>query len=864
MSEDLIQKSHQLEILLAANADLIRAVELDDVLQKIIDWAFQAIPNAEMGSVLLVNEDRKVLEIKAQKGYDPAKAKKFYLPLGEGYASYAVSTAKNLLIGDLIHENSSLNELTVALPTSRQILSAVTALLSVKNKIIGTISLENCSITYAFTEDDLKLLTAFAAQSSLAIENALLYENVRRHSRQLEMLNSVNARLIQTIEIKSLLKVIVDSAFKAIPKAEKGAVLLLDEERKVLEVKASVGYDVATFRDFVLPVGRGYSGIAVLEKKNFVIADLSAEASGRFRLNGEPTGGIKSAITAILQVKDNVIGTISLENFSETHAFNGDDLTLLASFASQAALAIENAKFYEILEKEVEERTKKLREMNARIIESDRLKSEFLANMSHELRTPLNAIIGFSGLLIDEMSGNLDEEQRDCLRDIRLSGKHLLQLINDILDLSKIEAGKMELYPEPFLFSDIMFAVHRTVIPLLEQKHQVLDVNIPRDCPMLLADPHKIKQVLINLIGNAIKFSPENTRIKVEASLQKSHSQKLFQIAVIDEGRGIAEEDQKIIFDEFRQVDSSSTREEPGTGLGLALCRKLVEMHGGKIWVESNLGHGSKFVFYIPQVEAAPFARTESPQTRNYDNDFILVVEDDLQSANLMKRFLEMEGYHVITIRNGLEAMDQIRKIRPMAITLDIMLPGKDGWEILQEIKSDPSIRDIPVFIVSVMEDKERAYGLHADDYFVKPVNRLQMLSRIRHLTDGRKDRKIVQKILLADDDATALFLAASFLEQEGFSVKKARDGREALNLLHDVKFDLVILDLLMPNMNGFDVMEAMRSDLQLKDIPIIVITAKELTSDDRALLSGQVRRLMQKSSYSIHDLLYEIKHAIG
>jgi CheY-like chemotaxis protein len=229
-----------------------------------------------------------------------------------------------------------------------------------------------------------------------------------------------------------------------------------------------------------------------------------------------------------------------------------------------------------------------------------------------------------------------------------------------------------------------------------------------------------------------------------------------------------------------------------------------------------------------------------------------------------MKRFLEIEGYHVVTIRNGLEVMDQIRKIRPMAITLDIMLPGKDGWEILQEIKSDPAIQDIPVFIVSVMEDKERAYGLHADDYFVKPVNRVQMLSRIRHLTDGRKDRKAVQKILLVDDDATALFLAASFLEREGFFVKKGRNGTEALDLLRSQKFDLVILDLLMPNLSGFDVMEAMRSDPQLREIPIIVITAKDLTSEDRTLLSGQVRRLMQKSSYSIHDLLYEIKHAIG
>lgn len=865
---EITKKSNQFDIINAVHETLLREVELDKVLEKIIALSMKAIPAAEKGSVLILNEEKQILEVRAQIGYDDALMKTFSLRLGEGYGGEAVALGKNFLIHDLDSEDIHLRNITTEIASTKRIKSAVTSVLKVKDKIVGTISLENCSVTHAFNEQDLKLLTSFASPASLAIENAILYESVQRRSRELEMLNKVNSELIQSVDLETVLQKVIDSAILAIPSAKMGSVLLLDDSGRILLVKAFQGYEPEALRNFVLPVGKGFSGTAVQEKRNFIISDLSLPEYRKFWLNGEKDSGhsgIRSAMVAVLQVKDKVIGAISLENPTEADAFKTNDLKVLTSFASQAAMAIENAKFYETLEDEVASRTRKLQDVNVRLIEADRLKSEFLANMSHELRTPLNAIIGFSELLLDESTDIEIKNKQECLRDIHRSGKHLLQLINDILDLSKIEAGKMELHLENFLFSDLMYSVQRTALPLLDKKNQRLKIDIPKNFPAMFADPNKIRQIMLNLISNAIKFSPPETVIHVNAEFNEDNGNHIFDIAVIDQGRGIREEDQHIIFEEFRQIDGSTTREDQGTGLGLALCKRLVEMHGGTITVESAYGQGSTFRFRIPQTNMDLEEIVENiHQSGPGLNDFILVVEDDLASANLMKRFLEMDGYHTVIVRNGEDVLAEAKKIRPLAITLDIMLPGRDGWDVLHELKSDRITQAIPVFIVSVMDNKDRAYSLHADDYFIKPIDRKQILSRIGSLRKRNGAKKPISRILVVDDDDNALFLTSSFLEKEGFIVRKARDGSKAFEMIREEKPDLVILDLLMPHVSGFEVMELMRKDPDLQDIPVIVLTAKELTDEDREQMSGQVRKFMQKASYTIYDLLYEIKRVVG
>jgi signal transduction histidine kinase/ligand-binding sensor domain-containing protein/DNA-binding response OmpR family regulator len=510
----------------------------------------------------------------------------------------------------------------------------------------------------------------------------------------------------------------------------------------------------------------------------------------------------------------------------------------------------------EILEQKVAERTQTLQEMNARIMEADRLKSEFLANMSHELRTPLNAIIGFSELLLEDIRDTGTPDQVESLIDIHSSGKHLLQLINDILDLSKIESGRMELYPDVFYLSELLISVRHTMLPLLEKKKQLLLWELLPDMPPLYGDASRIKQVLINLVSNANKFSGEETTILIRAGVWETDSTKVF-VAVSDEGPGIALHNQELIFDQFRQIDGSSTREGQGTGLGLALCRQLIQLHGGHIWVESEEKKGSTFIFTLP-IHRHPEPHPHSDWTDRLKSDAtILVVEDDVQSYHLLRRYLEGAGFQTQHIPTGNGVLDEARRLKPLAITLDVMLPGKDGWEVLQELKSDPVTCGIPVFVISIVDNKELAYRLNADDYFVKPIDRHQFIERMRGLVESSP--LPVRQILVVEDDEQSIDLIRLLLEQENFKILSGRNGLEGLAVLQETKPDLIILDLMMPRMNGFQMLDEVRQHEQWKHIPVIVLTAKDLTSEERELLSTHVRSVMHKTSYHMKDLLAEV-----
>ncbi|MBX7152266.1 response regulator [bacterium] len=855
LQRNITEQSHELELLHSVTTRLLQTHDLNALLQLIIDSAISAIPSAEKGTLMLFNSDQNALIIHASHGYNATIAKGFRMSISEGFAGYAFREKKNLLIDDLSTEHFVAPAAVLAEP----IRSCVVAVLQVKDIAIGVISLENGSRVKAFADPDLKLLSAFASQAAVAIENTRLYAGLKQRTRELEMLFTVSTNLIQTIDLESLLEIVIQSAVTAVPSAEKGAVVLFNEDKSWLEVKAQYGYNGDKIKDVIIKPGLGYSGIAVLEKRNILIPDLWSPEAERYRIESDyENRSIQSAVTALLQVKEHIIGTISLENGHRKNAFSEDDLKLLTTFASQAALAIEHAQFYNTLERKVEDRTHELRELNAKLIEADRLKSEFLANMSHELRTPLNAIIGFSELLMEQVTGPVNAEQLQCLRDIHQSGRHLLQLINDILDLSKIEAGKMELYREDFSVNDLLTLVHRTVFPMLERKSQKLDIRNEKSFPFIYGDSNKIKQIVINLLSNAIKFSPPGSTITIDTAMRDEKLQPMFEMSITDQGRGIHEKDHHIIFDEFRQIDGSHTREDSGTGLGLALCKRLVEMHGGKIWVESAVNQGSKFVFQIPQI------RMDDTTSNNINpsGNTILIAEDDPQSANYMKKILEIEGYPATVVHRGDEVLDMAMERQPTAIILDIMMPGKDGWEVLRDLKSNPKTAPIPVLIVSVIDNKDMAYSLHASDYFVKPVDRHQLIRRIK--TIARPPDAEPHSILVVDDDPKMLFLTASFLEKENYEVVKASNGREALGCIRAHLPDLIILDLLMPEMNGFELLEVLRHDVRLKYIPVIVLTSKDISNEERELLNGQVRSLMQKAAHSKEELLFEIKRVLG
>jgi PAS domain S-box-containing protein len=486
---------------------------------------------------------------------------------------------------------------------------------------------------------------------------------------------------------------------------------------------------------------------------------------------------------------------------------------------------------------------------------ANRAKSQFLAGMSHELRTPLNAILGFSELLSDDSTDRFDQAtRRRFLDQIHSSGQHLLELINDILDLSKVEAGQMNLHLEPIELGTLIGGIQATVEPLARSKSISLNTS-PLTELRLIADAGKVRQMLLNLVSNAIKFTPSGGRIGIQARQVESW----VEIAVSDSGIGIAKQDLTRLFTEFQQLDAGPGREQEGTGLGLALTKRFAELHGGRVTVDSTVGKGSTFTLRLPlqaMAVGAP-APVTLPQVAAVDLDrpLVLIVDDDPQAAEILARHLEAGGFRSELARTGAEALTMARDLKPVAITLDILLPEVDGWEVLNRLKADEATRDIPVVVVSVVDNAALGRALGALDYFVKPVDGKALLSRLGQYTFTTKVKSEPVRVLVVDDEPANLDLLEALLKPAGFGVLRANGGQEGIAVARSKMPDLILLDLMMPNVTGFDVVEALRAEEATRSIPVMVLTAKELTADDKKALNGQVAAIFERNSVAGTDL---------
>jgi len=490
-----------------------------------------------------------------------------------------------------------------------------------------------------------------------------------------------------------------------------------------------------------------------------------------------------------------------------------------------------------------------------------KLKSKFLASMSHELRTPLNAIVGFSGLLDDGTAGQLNEKQKRFITHIKNGAHHLLQLINDILDLSKVEAGQLEIRCEEFQVKDTLPEVLSTIRPLAIPKNIQVTHEIPVARP-IYADRVRFKQILYNLLSNAVKFTPKGG----EVSIQCAEEDGYICVSVTDTGIGIRSEDQQVIFEEFRQVDGEGAHE--GTGLGLAITKRLVEKQGGQIWVESEFGKGARFSFTLPAgkvVSAAPVSkpRPQLPAGKRSDKEpLILIVDDEVPAREILASYLEPEGYRVETATSAAETLEKARKLRPDAITLDILMPNSNGFEALLSLKSAPDTANIPIIVVSILDQQKMGFALGAADYLVKPVDKSLLVQTIRkHVQPQEKEPC---RVLIVDDDPLARDLLATVLRSVGYEIHTASSGSEALELLSQISVNGILLDLLMPEMDGFELIEHLKESDQLKDIPVIILTAKNLTEGDVALLEREAKALFQKGSFWRDELLVTLSKMLG
>jgi signal transduction histidine kinase/CheY-like chemotaxis protein len=520
--------------------------------------------------------------------------------------------------------------------------------------------------------------------------------------------------------------------------------------------------------------------------------------------------------------------------------FRDDDVRLLAELGTQAGVLAERGTVLA----EQERLTAELAASVDALQRASQAKSDFLANMSHELRTPLNSIIGFSELMrAEEAVGDSRLVPDDWIEHIHSSGRRLLALINDILDLTKVEAGRMELRLEsvdlPATISDALSALR----PVADKKRLELVTEVSEMA--VQADRVRLRQIIDNLLSNAIKFTPEGGRITVRAEAVIN----MAVVSVIDTGRGIAPADQQRVFEEFKQVGDLLTQ-QAGTGLGLALARRLVQAHGGKIELTSVLGKGSQFTFHLPLAnEAEPIVEpsavldTASPASQGG----ILVIEDEPGAARLLRRYLEEAGYAVTLTTTGEAGLVAARRNDPDAIVLDVLLPDIDGWEVLRRLKADPGTRDIPVVIVTVVDEPETGLHLGAADYLVKPIDREQLLDRLaRHILIPPTVAP-ASRILVIDDDPGTLQIVETNLRRQGYQVATAPSGVQGLQVARRDQFDLIICDLLMPDMDGYAVIDALHADRRHTNPPIIVFTALDLHETDHSRLEGRVLGVIHK-----------------
>jgi PAS domain S-box-containing protein len=500
-----------------------------------------------------------------------------------------------------------------------------------------------------------------------------------------------------------------------------------------------------------------------------------------------------------------------------------------------------------------------LRRARAAAEGASRAKSDFLAKMSHELRTPLNSIIGFSEMLEDETFGPLNEKQRRSVDNVLTSGRQLLQVINDILDLSKVEAGRMQLAPTELDAGFALGEVRGVIESLARAKGHTVEIEVEPGLPPLLADPGRFRQIMYNLLSNAIKFTPDGGRIRMTA--RRAAGGGAVEIAVADTGIGIAPIDQERIFREFEQLDSAYVRQQQGTGLGLALTRKLIDLHGGRIWVESEVGRGSTFRFVLPnrarqRPSPAPFAIPREAVVSVESGPLVLVVEDDPRAGDLLGHYLKEAGYRVAHASSGAQAIALAKSLKPDAITLDILLPGEDGMAILGQLKGATETKAIPVVVVSITDHRELGYSLGAVEWLVKPVQRDGFVTAVRR-TMGTLPAGAPPRVLIVDDEPATVELLTDMLAAQGFRAMAAHNGREGLEMALGQRPDVIVLDLVMPGESGFDVVRQLRDHPWGRNVPILVFTGKDLSAEDRGRLFDAVQAIVPKDGPA--ELLSEL-----
>jgi signal transduction histidine kinase/DNA-binding response OmpR family regulator/putative methionine-R-sulfoxide reductase with GAF domain len=777
---------------------------------------------------------------------------KHQLPVGSrSIIGYVTESGEPLVINDVskdpIHRSNPL------LPETRSELGIP---LKIGARVIGALNVQS-EVVNGFKPEDTSVLHTLADQITVAVDNARSYEiaqqaieESRQRVQELSVLFNTSQSLASASMESQEIANIIARRFLEVFKLPKCSVALIDPESDKLYTVVSLARGKNGALQDVYPTGDAGkpSPLHGFDEVEQVINDLTPLV---VKISDTGTSGPTKAymqeiganllVFLPLAVKGQAIGIIILEAWDSDTNFNLAQTTLAVTLANAAAATVENARLYE----EQISASEKLREV-------DKLKSQFLANMSHELRTPLNSIIGFSRVILKGIDGPVTELQHQDLNAIFSAGQHLLNLINDILDISKIEAGKMDLaFDDNVNLAELIQSVLSTAVGLVKDKPIQLERSIPPDLPPVRADHTRIRQVILNLLSNAAKFTEKGTiTIQVEIQATNDDNKEII-VKVIDTGIGIAPEDQKNLFQPFTQVDGSATRKTGGSGLGLSISRLLVEIHGGRIGVESDVGKGSCFYFTLPLNSKPEIVAGES------GNRLVLAVEGEWQVLYLYDRYLSENGYSVVPVSVPSEAVARACELQPHAILLDIMLPGGSGWKVLEDLKQSPDTRHIPVIVCSLLEDRDRAFGLGASDYLLKPILEEDLIHTLRQLEE-KNDK---DTILVINDDPVELQTIQEILRQDQtYRVTLAEGGTQGLLALRNQVPSAIILDLQMPGVDGLTLIETIRQDPKFVDVPVIILVPADLPDEELKSLAELESTVLHKGLVEETELLSSLQ----
>jgi GAF domain-containing protein/DNA-binding response OmpR family regulator len=703
-----------------------------------------------------------------------------------------------------------------------------------------------------FSDAHIALLEAFADQAVIAMENARLFHELDERNRE------VTEALERQTGLSGILQVISESPTEVQPVLEAIAGV-------ACELLASDGASIwrATDGELRLTASNGkrppgdtrpLAPTAVTGRAFIARAPVHAEIPRR---TDEERAGLADTVSqagefqVVLAVpmllEREPIGVLAVAR-TRDEPYTSSQISLLETFAAQATIAVENARLFN----ELQNRTQELEV-------ASKHRSQFLANMSHELRTPLNAIIGYAELLEEECTDLADDGYLPDLGRIQSAARHLLTLINDILDLSRVEAGRMTLYIEDFEISALVDEVQAIVAPLMEKNGNTLVVESPESPGTMRADVTKVRQALFNILSNAAKFTEQGTvTVRVARPPAAGEDEPFVEFAVADTGIGMTEEQMGRLFSAFSQADASTTRRYGGTGLGLAISREFCRLMGGDITVVSAAGRGSTFTVRLPVTVGEP----GEPTVGDVDSrrSTVLVIDDDAAARDLLRRTLEKEGYGVLLAASGEEGLRLARsQPPPAAITLDVIMPGMDGWEVLAALRAAPETADIPVVVLTMLDNTDLGFTLGAAGFLTKPVDRDRLVALLREHTGVSN-----APVLVVDDDAAAREAVSRQLQGAGWGVEEAENGRVALERVAAHPPALILLDLVMPVLDGFGVVAALQANEVWRSIPVVVVTGKDMSPEEREFLNGGVKRILQKGSIRREALLAAVRDLVA